>query len=66
MNLNPGVGLEYHMDDYYFAGGFFETVLINSALIGVLVMNAQLVLIGLAWASWVESLLVMTVDSHHV
>ncbi|GEM_PF-1853989 len=22
--FNPGVGLEYHMDDYYFAGGFFE------------------------------------------
>jgi len=22
--FNPGVGLEYHMDGYYFAGGFFE------------------------------------------
>ena len=22
--FNPGLGLEYHMDGYYFAGGFFE------------------------------------------
>lgn len=22
--FNPGAGLEYHMDSYYFAGGFFE------------------------------------------
>jgi len=22
--FNPGVGLEYHFDNYYFAGGFFE------------------------------------------
>ena len=22
--FNPGIGLEYHMDGYYFAGGFFE------------------------------------------
>ncbi|NNC66795.1 MAG: hypothetical protein HKN83_02015 [Gammaproteobacteria bacterium] len=22
--FNPGVGLEYHLDGYYFAGGFFE------------------------------------------